>query len=67
MYNNSASSGSKYIPYKANLTYNNATTVTFGDTIWMYLNKTSLSNLTVNWTQVFAHPNGTTCSQIHNS
>ncbi len=37
-YNNSASSGSKYVSYKANWSIVNATRVEFGECIWLFLN-----------------------------
>lgn len=48
-YNNSASNGTKYIPFVGNLSINNATPVLFGDVIWMHLEKAVDTNITLNW------------------
>ena len=53
LYNNSASSGSKYIPYVSNLTsLNGGTTVNYGDTIWMYLGITDVTSIDLNWSNI---------------
>jgi len=51
VYNNSASSGSKYIPFVGNWSINNATPLTFGNIVWMFLDASS-SDITINWTAV---------------
>lgn len=38
--NESASAGSKYIPYVRNLTINNLTIIDYGEAVWIHLNKT---------------------------
>jgi len=47
-YNNTANAGAKYISYVANLSINNATPLTYGDTVWLYADQ----NVTINWTAV---------------
>ncbi len=49
-YNNSASSGSKYIPYVGNWSINNGTTLGFGNTVWLFLGDDATSTLTLDWT-----------------
>ncbi len=53
LYNNSASSGNKYIPFVANWTINNETPLTYGDTTWIFVNSADASNFTtINWSAV---------------
>ena len=53
LYNNSASSGNKYIPFVANWTINNETPITYGDTTWIFVNSADASNFTtINWSAV---------------
>ena len=52
LFNNSASNGSKYIPYVGNLTYNNATKIQYGDVIWVFAGRTTMAALTINWTNI---------------
>jgi len=47
-YNNSASSGAKYISYVANWSINNATSLTYGETVWMYVDQ----NITLDWSVI---------------
>lgn len=42
-YNNSAASGSKAISFVRNWSINNATTINYGEAVWIHLNKTLLS------------------------
>ena len=53
-YNNTASSGSKYIPYVANWSINNATTFSYGECLWVYLGSgnTTHNNIHINWSVV---------------
>jgi len=51
VFNNSESSGSKYLPYVNNWTINNATTLGFGNTVWMFMGSDSAdtSNISIEW------------------
>ncbi len=48
-YNNSASSGSKYIPFVANWSISNETTLEFGNTVWMFLDGTKTREVIIDW------------------
>ena len=47
-YNNSGVSSLKYVSMAANWSINNATPLTFGDSVWLYANE----NLTINWSAI---------------
>ena len=52
VYNNSASSGNKYIPYIGNWSINNATSLGFGNTVWAYLGSSTTSSIQLNWSAI---------------
>lgn len=52
LYNNSASSGAKYIPYVANWSINNATVFKFSQAIWLFKANDGAQNQTLNWSAI---------------
>lgn len=52
IFNNSASTGSRYIPVIGNWSINNGTTLHFGNVLWAFFNGDADSVLTINWTAV---------------
>ena len=51
-YNNSASIGSKYTTYVSNISFNNDTSVNFGDTIWFFFGDINSVNRSINWSDI---------------
>lgn len=52
-YNNSASSGAKFIPFVANWSINNGTTLNYGDCAWMFLGQDHPNTFfEIDWTNI---------------
>ena len=58
-YDNSASAGSKYVPFVGNWSINNGTTLGFGQCVWLYTDTTSGTveheNITLDWRSLCKH------------
>lgn len=48
-FNNSAASGSKYVPFVNNWTINSGRSFAFGETIWAYVGDGDVDDVTINW------------------